>query len=168
MAKDKRMHFGTSVGRCDALPNLDRALLWAMRAWVLGQCRKRETGDQIRQVFQTLGAPDGDRQLGRFMRALSHGARRSLEVNCVCNPHFSEDEDRLLDVFRLQQQDRHDEAFETLSGLTVEFAAITGCDSANRIVLALAECGQIFTAVPLTGASRWHSTVADAGLNRLH
>ena len=168
VTKDQRMQFGTSVGRCDALPNLDHALLWTMRAWVLGQCRKRETGDQIRQVFQTLGAPEGDRQLDRFMRALSHGARRSLEVNCVCHPHVSEDEARLLEVFRLQQQERHDEAFETLSAIAVEFAAITGCDSANRIVLALAECGQIFTTVPLAGASRWHTTVVDAGLHRLH
>lgn len=162
------MHFGTSANRCDALPNLDHALLWTMRAWVLGHCRNRDTGDQIRQVFQTLGVPEGPCQLDRFMRALSHGALRSLEINCVCNPHFSADEVRLLEVFRLQQQERHDEAFETLSGLTVEFAAIAGCDSANRIVLALAECGQIFSAVPLTGASPWRSTVVDAGLHRLH
>lgn len=162
------MHFGSFVGRCDALPNLDHALLWTMRAWVLGQCRKQDTGDQIRQVFQTLGAPEGDRQLDHFMRALSHGARRCVEINCVCNPHVSADEARLLDVFRLQQQERHDEAFETLTTLIVEFAAITGCDSANRIVLALADCGHIFTTLPPTSPSRWHSSVADAGLNRLH
>lgn len=162
------MHFGSSVRRCDALPNLDHALLWTMRAWVLGQCRKKDTGEQIRQVFQTLGAPEGDRQLDRFMRALSHGARRSVEINCVCNPNVSEDEARLLDVFRLQQQERHDEAFETLSGLTVEFAAITGCDSANRIVLALAECGHLLTELPAAGASHWHSTIVDAGLYRIH
>jgi hypothetical protein len=168
VTKDQRMQFGTLVARCDALPSLDHALLWTMRAWVLGQCRKRDTGEQIRQVFQTLGAPEGDRQLDRFMRALSHGARRSLEVNCVCNPHVSADEARLLDVFRLQQQERHDEAFETLLALAGEFAAITGCDSANRIALALAECGQTLSVVPPTSASRWHSTVADAGLHRLH
>lgn len=163
------MLFGSYVGRCEDLPGLDHALLWTMRAWVLGQCRKRETEDQIRQVFQTLGTPDGDRQLDRFMRALSHGARRSLEVNCVCNPLFSEDEARLIGIFRLQQQERHEEAFEALSALTAEFAAIAGCDSANRIALALAECGQVFTDPPQPAdARRWRSTIVDAGLHRLH
>lgn len=163
------MHFGSSVSRCDDLPGLDHALLWTMRAWVLGECRKRDITDQIQQVFHSLGVPEGSRQLDRFMRALSHGARRSLEVNCVCNPRVSADEACLLAVFRLQQQERHEEAFEMLSTLTAEFAAITGCDSANRIALALAECGQTFTAPrsALTSAV-WHDPAAHPGLHRLH
>lgn len=163
------MYFGSSAIRCDALPSLDNALLWTMRAWVLGVCRKRDTVEQIHHVFQSLGAPEGGHQLDRFMRALSHGARRSLEVHCVCNPQVSADEVSLLTVFRLQQEERHEEAFETLSALTAEFAAIAGCDSANRIAIALAECGQLLSAPPPPGdPASWHCTIVDPGLHRFH
>jgi len=163
------MHFGSPVTRRDTLPSLDHALLWTMRAWVLGMCRKQDMAERIHHVFHSLGAPEGGPQLDRFMRALSHGARRSLEVHCVCNPQVSDDELSLLAVFQLQQAERHEEAFETLCGLTAEHAAIAGCDSANRIAIALAECGQRLRApLPLGGPASWHCTIVDPGLHQLH
>ncbi|GAB0116699.1 hypothetical protein Acid7E03_07710 [Acidisoma sp. 7E03] len=138
-----------------------------MRAWVLGQCRKQDTVPQISQVFHSLGAPEGTRQLDRFMQALAYGARRNLAVHCVCNPQVSADEACLLAVLRLQQQERHEEAFDMLATLTVEFATIAGCDSANRLVIALAESGQFFSSAELR-ASLWRCTAVDAGLHRLH
>lgn len=93
------------------------------------------------------------------MHALRCGAVRTLEVNCVCNLVVSDDEAQLLHIISLQQQERHEDAYESLTTLTTEYAAIAGCDSANRIALTLAEAGQMFASQPrLVSAGRsWKS-----------
>ncbi len=148
------MHFSNHSAVSADLPRLENAVLWTMRAWVIGLCRRRDTTLPIQGVFDQLGASTASAHLDQFMRALSRGARRSLEVNCVCNATVSEDETRLLEIIALQQEERHDEAYEGLTILTTEFAAIAGCDSANRMALTLAEAGQIFSVPQRSAVSR--------------
>jgi hypothetical protein len=136
------MRFGSKSMLCTALPTLENALLWTMRAWVIGRCRNRDTAGRIAEVFGKLGAPACARHLDGFMTALGRGAIRCLEVNCVCHPEVSDDEAVLLEIFALQQQEHYDEAYELLAGMTTEFSAAAGCDSANQLALALRDAGQ--------------------------
>jgi hypothetical protein len=135
------MYLGPNAALCEALPTLENALLWTMRAWVIGRCYNRDTAGRIDDVFHKLGVAAGARHLDGFMTALSRGALRSLEVNCVCHPAVSDDEAALLEIFALQQQERHEGAFEVLAAMATEVTAIDGCDSANRLVIALGEAG---------------------------
>jgi hypothetical protein len=139
------MQFGHPVGLRDNLPALEKALLWTMRAWVLGHCRRQPVEERIQTVFDYLKASEGAFHLEHFMQALSRGALRNLEVNCVCHEAVSMDEAALLEIFALQQREQHEEAFEKLASMTTEFAAMAGCDHANRAALALAEAGQILS-----------------------
>ena len=42
--------------RCSELPELENALLWCMRAWVIGHCHHRNVAGRIETVFVELGA----------------------------------------------------------------------------------------------------------------
>lgn len=132
------------VGLCNTLPPLEQSLLWTMRTWVLGHCRGVDFSDRIQTVFDTLRASEASYHLDHFMQVLSRAANRSLQVNCVCNRMLSEDEATLLDILALQQREQHEDAFERLARITNEWAAIAGCDHANRIALALSDRGHFF------------------------
>lgn len=164
------MTFGFPAGLRDSLPSLEKALLWTMRAWALGHCRREPVEERIQTVFDHLHASEAAYHLEHFMQALGRGALRSLEVNCVCNEVFSADEATLLEIFALQQREQHEEAFEKLSSMTTEFSAMAGCDHANRAALALAEAGHFFAAEPLrsvSGRPRFAATAVPAPY-RLH
>jgi len=127
----------------DDLPRVENALLWAMRAWVIGHCRGIAVEDRIGRVFAELGAPGAMGYLSGFMWALSHGATRTLEVNCVCHPGLSRDESALLDVIALEQEGYADEALALLRGMATARAASVVCDSARGMALALQAAGRI-------------------------
>ena len=84
---------------------LENALLWAMRAWVIGHSRNVDVATRIERLFESLGAPDAAPHLDGFMRVLSRTANRVLEVNCVCHTAVSVDEASLLSLFALQQKE---------------------------------------------------------------
>ena len=140
-----------------ALPALENALLWSMRAWVIGHCRSVDVTDRIDQVFVQFRAPTAARYLDAFMQTLCRGATRTLEVNCVCNPDVSADESALLDVYALQQAGYEEEARALLGRMTIRQAAAAGCDYAARLVLALNVAGHSLPRMP--AALRRHAFV---------
>ena len=158
------------VGLCDNLPQLESSLLWTMRAWVLGHCRRRDVSDSIQGVFDHLRASEACFHLDHFMQALSRGANRSLEVNCVCNSMFSEDEAALIDIFALQQREQHEEAFEKLTRITTEFAAMAGCDHANRVAIALSDSGHFFNGATVAASPgrRWQAVSVSPSSLAIH
>ncbi len=135
------MHSLRPVSLRSNLTTLENALLWTMRAWVIGHCQRVDVAHRIETVFDQLGAPEAAASLGGFMSALSQGAKRVLEVNCVCCPDVSEDEAALLRVVALQQEEAHEEAFAVLSDMTVERATASACDNGYRLILALNSAG---------------------------
>jgi hypothetical protein len=127
---------------CTGLPMLENALLWAMRAWVIGHSRRVDVADRIGRVFDRLGAQGAARHLDRFMAVLSQSATRVLEVHCVCHTDISADEAALLHLFSLQQDEAYEEAHLLLASMTIEPGAVLGCDHAGRLALALRDAGQ--------------------------
>jgi hypothetical protein len=164
------MQLGHHARLRDNLPELEKAILWTMRAWVLGHCRRRPVDERIQTVFDYLNASEAAFHLGRFMLALSHGALRSIEVNCVCNEVVSADEATLLEIFSFQQREQHEDAFERMSALVTEFAAIAGCDHANRTAIVLAEANQMFSSTPRPGPAKhpWSGLSATPTSHALH
>jgi len=118
------------------LPLLENALLWAMRAWVVGQNRNRNITGRITRMFGSLNAPEAAFQLDGFMRDLRLGAKRILNIDCVCQPGFSTDETLLLDMFALLQEAHEDEAI-TLLGRLIQTGTVA---SAHCHALALTLC----------------------------
>lgn len=151
---------------CTGLPMLENALLWAMRAWVIGHSRRIDVASRIERLFESLGAPEAAPHLDAFMRVLSRTASRVLEVHCVCHTEVSDDEAALLSLFALQQDESYDEAYALLAELTIESGIVTGCDSACRLVLALRDAGQTLRTMP--GDARWSMVSGDSGLPTLH
>jgi hypothetical protein len=125
------------------LPMLEEALLWTMRAWVIGHSRRVDVEARIDRVFSRLGVPEAGAYLAGFMGVLSRTATRVLEVNCVCHPEVSDDEAALLRVAALQQGEAYEDAYALLAGMTTEVGAAAGCDQACRLALALQDAGQI-------------------------
>lgn len=123
------------------LPPLESALLWAMRAWVIGAERHVNVAGRMASLFSLLNAPDGAGYLGGLMWVLSHGATRDLTIHCTCNPEVSEDETRLLDMMALHQEGFHADALVLLTDMMPPPAARAGCDSAARLVQVLSEAG---------------------------
>ena len=124
------------------LPLVEHVLLWSMRVWVIGSLRDVDVADRIREIYGRLRAVEASSDLERFMQALSRGATRILDVNCVCYPEVTADESALLDVFGLRQQGCEEEALALLARMVTRNAAIAGCHSASRLVLALNAAGQ--------------------------
>ena len=94
----------------DELSWLDGTLLAAMRAWVLG-CKRGVPADlPIQMIFANLRTPEAIGHLDRFMRALSQGCTRMIEIYCTCEPVLSSDEVLLLDAFAMMQEGMHDAA----------------------------------------------------------
>jgi hypothetical protein len=126
-----------------ALPMLDNALLWAMQAWVVGHCRGGNVANRIADVFAELGAPEAAGYLDGFMWALSQGATRLLEVNCVCHDTISADERALLDAFALVQEGEEDEALALLGTMMTSGAALAARSSASRLLTVLHHAGHV-------------------------
>lgn len=146
--------------RCSELPELENALLWCMRAWVIGHCNHRKVSDRMASIFAKLGAAGAVSDLDGLMWALSQGARRTIEVNCVCYSEVSADERMLLDAFALEQQEDHEDAYAILIHLMTERAAAIACDHAHRLALSLAAAGRLLS-LPQHGCALGMSTCAN-------
>ena len=143
---------------CTGLPMLENALLWSMRAWVIGHSRRVDVSERIARVFDRLGAPEAARHLDGFMWSLSQTATRVLEVHCVCYSEVSGDEAALLHLLALQQDEEYEEAFSLMAAMTIERGAVLACDHACRLVLALRDAGQTLHRKPHAAAAcdpRW-------------
>jgi hypothetical protein len=135
------------------LPWLETMLLWSMRAWVIGSRRKIPVERQIEEVFDRIGAGDAVGALFGFMWVVGHGALRTLNVECVCNPGISADERCLLDVIALHQHRRSFEAMVLLRSLLAPRAALAAADSAARLTAALTDANR-FLASPQLPTTR--------------
>lgn len=151
--------------RCPELLESENALLWCMRAWVIGYCADRRLSDRIEAALARLGAAEAVAEFDGFMRTLGQGARRTIEINCVCYPDISNDERRLLDSFAYQQREDHEEAYAIISHLLIGRAATIACERAQRLALAFAAAGRIFPRPSLTSVSRTADFVC-AGMSR--
>jgi hypothetical protein len=154
--------------RSSELPELENALLWCMRAWVIGHCNHRKVADRIETVLGALGAAAAVADLDGFMRALSQGARRRIEVNCVCYQDVSDDERLLLDAFALQQQEDHEDAYAILAHFMAERAVVVACEHAQRLALVLAAAGRVLTTPRPRGARNVNANPGVAGSAYLH
>ncbi len=124
-----------------SLPVLEARLLWTMRAWVIGHCHGENVAGRIEKVFAYLGTPQAAEHLQGFMAVLGRGARRPLEVNCVCNPAVSGDELALLRVIALQQGGAGEGAYGILAGMLDAGAIPAACRAACRLATALRAAG---------------------------
>ena len=149
----------------DELPMLERAMLWAIRAWALGHDdpdRADAAGRRLAGLFGSLRAPAGLAALDSLMRALCHGALRTLDINCVCHDGVSADEHLLLDVLALEGAARQGDASAVLARLVDRQWAGVGCDSAGRLMTALTAAGH---AMPRTAdAIRRHGWTGLSGV----
>ncbi len=125
------------------LPTLENIVLWSMRAWVIGHCRRIDIASRIETVFVQLGVPESAAHLDGFMGALGGGVRRTLKVNCVCCKQVSADEAALLQVFAFQQDEAHEEAYAILEDMVTEAAAAACSDQAHRLALSLQAAGHL-------------------------
>jgi hypothetical protein len=123
-------------------------MLWTIRAWVIGHCHGKDAEQGIRAVFDRLGAPQGALALGQFMGAIGNGARRTIEVNCVCYPEVTDDEQALLRVLALEQYDEPDDAYATLRPMIAERHAAAACANAQRLGHLLESAGHLLRPVP--------------------
>lgn len=126
------------------LPMLDGAVLWSMRAWAIGLSRGLDVGAEIAGLFDLLGTPAATPCHDAFMQALNRGAMRMLEVNCVCHPEVSEDEQVLLDIFALHQEGREHDARGLLEKMIMPEHARAANEAAGRLVARLNEGGRVF------------------------
>jgi hypothetical protein len=119
---------------------IEPALLWSMRAWVVGFTRQIITSDRIDRLWTDLAAPEAARHLNQMMRALASGATRTLEIHCVCNTEISEDEVTLLTLM-LQPQTNDNIHRPDLLGLTTIASASEICEHAGQLRQALVDAG---------------------------
>ena len=125
------------------LPRIDHTLLWAMRVWVLGQRTNQQVTPQIDAVFRHVGVRNAAPVLASFLHVLSHGLRRTVEINCTCRTSYGPDERLLLDTFGLLSLDRHEDAEALLRSIADERAALVALDCALRLVLLFQEAGHL-------------------------
>jgi hypothetical protein len=123
------------------LSRRERITLWTMRAWVIGITQRIPVEEQIQEAFQRIGAPDATGQLYAFMRILSQGACRMLDVDCVCSTNISDDERALLDILALSQHGRGFEAMILLRSMVKSTRALATADCVNDFVRALSAAG---------------------------
>lgn len=127
----------------DALPRLERAVLWAVRVWVAGQRLGLDLSARIQGGFDELGAFEAGACLDALLQAMSGGARRPLEVRCLCQPRVSADEATLLDALTLAQAGLREAALARLGELLLPEAVLPGCEHAVRLADELAVAGQL-------------------------
>jgi len=143
-----------AAGAVSALPPLEHALLWCLRAWAMGRCRGRDCSGRIAEVFSGLGAPAAAGCFEGFMWALNHGAVRVLDVRCACAAAVSADEAALLDAFVLAGAPadagpgRPLAAAAPLEGMTTPAATRACLDSAARVLALLRAAGHAPSRTP--------------------
>ncbi|NVN11396.1 hypothetical protein [Nguyenibacter vanlangensis] len=86
---------GTTAHKAD-LPELERTVLWCIRAWIISLSNHPDHADRIRAIFERLGS----------------------------------------DGLALQQWEAHQEAFDILTHLMTDVAALEACDHLARPTLA--------------------------------
>jgi hypothetical protein len=133
--------------RVSDLPSLEGLMLWTIRAWVIGHCHGRDAARGIHAVCDRLGVPEAAFAIGHFMAAIGNGARRTIEVNCVCYPDVSDDEMRLLRALALEQYEAPEDAYDTLTVMIGERYVATACASAQRLVHLLEAAGHLLRPV---------------------
>ncbi|CAI9121949.1 hypothetical protein [Brytella acorum] len=135
------MNAAQVAGRYTDLPDTEKALLWCIRAWVISLSGRPHLIERIDTTFESLGASEGAAELYGLMATVARGARRFIEINCVCYPHVGMDERRLLDALAFQQHGRHEDAFDILTDLLSTEAALTACDYLIRLAVTLSAAG---------------------------
>ncbi len=134
-----------------ALPQAEGVLLWSMRTWVLGLCRKMEVAPRIRSAFAGLDATEAAEGLDGFMAALEHGNARTIAVDTMCTPRVSADERILLDVFAHVQAGRAAEAASRLRGMVRPAALDDVLGGAEEVAAVLADAGHVLSGAPAGG-----------------
>ena len=122
-------------------PILESVVLRCMRLWVMQMRRGIRAEPQVIDLLERLGAPSASPYLERFMLALSTGATRMIEVQCVCRPLICADERALLDVLSLAQDLRSFEALLILRGFTTPDGATAALQDAEGVGSELAKAG---------------------------
>ena len=125
----------------EELPLVENALLWAMRAWVIGHNRNLEIAARISRMFESMKVPEAAVRLDDFMSRLRSGAKRRLDIDCVCQKGTSADELLLLDIFALLQEGHEDEAGVLLARLIENGAVTCACCHALGLTLCLNAAG---------------------------
>ena len=115
------------------LPSAEATLLWVMRVWVIGHLRQQDVSARIGAALREIGADQAQPYLDGLMVALSRGARRPLEILCLCRTEVTADERLLLDSVALIQQDEAVEALDSLCTLLTDPAAAAALRSAEGI-----------------------------------
>lgn len=131
----------TMVCQRNDLSDLERTVLWCIRACVIGHSGHARYMKKIQTIFFRLDIDDAIPDLHGFMMTLARGARRMIDVNCVCFPQVSADERALLDAFAFQQREEYEEAFDILLALMSDAAAPDACDYLTRLALAFSTAG---------------------------
>ena len=115
------------------LPSAEATFLWVIRVWVIGHLRQQDVSAHIGTALREIGADRSQPFLDGFMGALSRGARRPLEILCLCRTEVTADERLLLDSVALIQQDETVEALDQLCTLLTDPAAAAALRSAEGI-----------------------------------
>ncbi|MBC7801714.1 MAG: hypothetical protein H7Z10_13925, partial [Gemmatimonadaceae bacterium] len=129
-----------------ALSIEEGVLLWSIRSWVMELRRPAGHEPRIDDMLDRFGVPDAAPYLKGFMFALSHGAARMINVQCVCCTSIGEDERALLDVLGLAQALRPFEALLLLHGLVTPAGARAALCSAEGMGTVLADAGRFLPA----------------------
>jgi len=125
----------------DELTWLEGSILGGMRTWVL-VCKRGVPADSaIQAMFANLRATEASKHLDRFMRGLSKGCIRMIEVYCTCEPDLRTDEVLLLDVSALMQEDLHDDATSLLQRIVTPETAYSASGDALAIIQVLNSTG---------------------------
>jgi hypothetical protein len=95
----------------------------------------------IDDMLTVLGVPAASPHLKGFICALSHGATRMIEVQCMCRPWMCPDERAMLDVLSLAQAARRFEAMLVLRGFVTPEGAASALRSAEAMGTVLAAAG---------------------------
>ncbi len=126
---------------CRTLPTAQAVLLWCVRMWVMQLRRGIPAQQDIDNMLDALGVLAASPHLKGFISALSHGATRMIEVQCMCRSWICPDERALLDVLSLAQAARPFEATLVLRGFVTPEGAASALRCAEGIGRILAGAG---------------------------
>ncbi len=86
LAKDDIVTQSESAPGRSTLPRLETALLWSLRLCTIGPANQHQLDHvaMIRRAYAGWGAPGVPEYLFDFMSCLRLGARRNIEIVCVC------------------------------------------------------------------------------------
>lgn len=148
-----------------SLPIEQGVLLWCIRSWVMEMRRPAGAEQRIDDMLDRFGVPEASPYLKGFMFALSHGAARMIEVQCICCTRIGEDERALLDVLGLAQAVRPFEALLALRGLVTPEGARAALSSAEGVGHVLAQAGR-FLPAPETEVRHYAIATLPGGSSR--